>query len=108
MNTSLIIPRWLAARFSKRGEPSALPPPAFASGARVDHIRVREGGALEQKRRAQLGREGVTEDVPVVEPRRVPAAAAEVAVRLTRTTRLAGRDGLDHDLEQLEQFVEPA
>ena len=81
---------------------------SWNSEACVDDIRVGEVGAREEQGCAELGREGVAEDVPVVESCGVPAATAEVAVGLARSARLAGCDGSDLDVEQLEQFVETA
>jgi hypothetical protein len=66
-----------------------------SSRARVDHVRVREVGALEQQRCAQIRGEGVAEDVAEIESCRVPAAAADMctvsaSAIVARSSRASG------------------
>lgn len=60
------------------------------------------------RRGTRTSGEGVAEAVPVVEWGGVTAAAAEVAVGFTRSPSFTACGGLDHDLEQFEQFAEAA
>src|ERR1700688_516511 len=79
-----------------------------ASGQHRRYIRCREVIALEEERLAgELG-EGIGEAIAEVEPCRMAAAAAEVAVGLARDARLALAHRLDGECRHAEELVETA
>src|SRR5579864_7809058 len=78
------------------------------STERRSNIRVREIVALEQQRFGSRASERVGEAVAEIEARRMPAAAAVIAVGLARDVDLFLGDRLDSHAQLGHQIVEAA
>lgn len=74
-------------------------------GHRRAHVGVPEVVTHEEQRLPPLCRERVREAVTEVEPCWVTAAAAEVAIRLTREPSVRLREGRDTDPQHLEKSI---